>query len=306
MMGLNLATVYEQVPAQHGVRVVWRNLQFQGSADKGSQGESNFVRVGASRAHPTDGSVTNLPSIGELGLVATIDEEVSVWICSLHWQDNNSIVPGQTFWRHDSGMTIQANEGGESQIDFPGGVCLRSTILDAPLVVPTGPNVKDPGAGATTYLALEHPSGLTININPNGDIAINRAGAVAVTAVYPISMTGFGTFNITTLPITSNPTQAQDWPGNFTQPVIDINVNSGGKLNLTSTGDTVVNAGGNLNLNATGTVNLQGGASRFIMEGVVTWLTTHTHPVSGAVASASATVVPAAAYSPTTLKGSHG
>jgi len=317
MMGANLAVVHAQVPERNGVQVTWRNLQFQGAPNPSDEGYG-FVRVGSQRAHPALGMETDLPAVGELGLVLTLDEEVSIWVCSVPWQDNNAISPGLTLKRHDSGVISQINASGECQLDFPGGICIRTTIADEPLIIPTGSNIKDLGASTTNWMAIDHPSGLSLKISPLGDVDITGANGISMSAVAPISIQGFGTFNLSTLPMADNPNAALDWgtgPNGtgMVQPVLDVTVNSGGKLILTSAGDTDITAtgalnitstgtatlhsGGSLNLNATGTVNLQGGGVQFAMAAIVDWATSHTHSVSGTSATGGAVTGTAAAAS---------
>lgn len=324
MSQLDLAIVHKQIPERHGVQVIWRNLDHQAAPNAGKDGYG-FARCGVSRAHPTLASVTDLPAVGEMGLVATIDDEVCIWLCSIHMQDDNAIAyttdeDGFTktmkLNRHDSGITTQENEDGEWQASFPGGTVVRSTIDDVPMVVPAGPRLKNLGAGIINWMAIDHPSGLTIKISPAGDVLIDRAGTIDLTAANPIAITGYGTFNLQTLPITDNPNAADDWGEGYVQPSMDINITAGdgagvhGKVTITSGGDTVVNAGGNLALNATGTVNLQGGSARFLMEGFATWAKTHTH-TSAASGSATSAAIPdptstASYFSATTLKGKTG
>jgi hypothetical protein len=288
MIGLNLGIVVSQVPEKHGVQVMWRNLDYQAVPDPAGQG-CGFARVGARRAHPTLGSETDLPAVNELGLVATIDEELSVWICSLHWQQDNAIIPGLTLKRHDSGVTSQINANGECQVDFPGGARIRCTLEDAPLTIPEAqPNISSLGAKEVHWMCLDHPCGLSIKISPLGDLEILGANSITMSAVAPINITGYGTFNLATLPMDSNPNAANDWGPDYAsnpQAAIDININSGGAINL----------------NATGTVNLQGGGNQFCMKPLWDWVKTHTHPSNGAQPSnppADGTVL-----SPTTLAG---
>ena len=277
MIGLNLAIVHEQVPSRHGVLVVWRSLAAQGAPDPTDDG-FGFCRVMARRAHPTLGTEMDLPEVGELGLVATIDPEVNVWLGSLHWQEDNAIIPGLSLKRHDSGVTSQINDSGECQLDLPGGVRLRSTLTDAPMAIPAGqPNIHSLGANAPTYLALEHPSGLILKISPTGDLTIQGAGAVTMVATQPIAITAYGSFSLTTS--AGNPNAAVDWAPGYT-PNIDININAGGNLNL------------------------QGGGSQFCMKPLWDWVKTHTHPGNNQQPATPPT--DASVLSPTTLAGPHG
>jgi len=278
MMGLNLAIVHAQVPALHGVQVIWRNLTAQGHPTPADD-KVGFVRVGSRRAHPTLGSETDLPAVGEMGLVATVDEEVHVWVCSVPYQDDNAIIPGMTMAKHDSGVTRRINSSGECQIDLPGGVRLRSTIADIPMAAPSGqPNIRDLGANVPTYLALEHPSGLSLKISPTGDLTITGAGAIVLDACQPIAITAYGSFNLSTT--ATNPNAETDWAPGFV-PNVDINIAAGG------------------------TLNLQGGGSRFCMKPVWDWLKTHTHSSSGSGVPNSLPT-DASVLSPATLAGPHG
>ena len=327
MMGANFGVVYAQVPTRHGVQVEWRNLQFQGAPNPTEDGYG-FCRVGSRRAHPSLGMETDLPAVGELGLIISLDDEVNVWVCSIPWQDINAIIPGLTLKRHDSGVTSQINADGECQLDFPGGSRIRYTINDEPMAIPAGqPNINALGAREVNWMCLDHASGLTLKISPLGDLTISGANTVGLTAVAPISIQGFGTFNLSTLPMTDNPTAAQDWGplyGLNPQPSLDININAGAAVSDPGAGESTMNvnitAQQNVNVSAPdGTVTISGqnvqiqngsNGARFCMESLVTWAKNHTHTSAASGSPTSApTVDPTGQpsnYSPSTLLGQHG
>lgn len=308
MLSMNLAVVHQQMPAEHGVMVAWRD----NTATVKNNNGWGFVRVGASRAHPTLGSVSDLPAIGELGLVATIDDEVSIWVCSVHWQGKNPLVPGTSFWHTDAGACLQTNQDGEMQLDLPSGIQIRNTANDTPWPLPAGSSNASVGMADCFPLTIAHPSGLSIQISPAGDVVISDAATISASSAGTVGVTAYGAVTIQTLPMTQDPNDALDTDAAdllvpavpAIVPNVDITINSNGNLNLTATG--------NVNLNASGNVALQGGGANFVMAPFLqNWANAHTHPIA-IPGSSAVTLAPTqdatatAAWQSKTLQGLHG
>lgn len=313
MIGLNLAVVHEQRPDQNGVLVAWRD----GTSQQESGTGWGFCRVLEGRAHPTLGSSSDLPAVGELGLVATVDAEVSVWIGSVHWQANNPIapavegVPRRSFWHHDSGACLQIDQEGALQVDLPSGIQIRNNGTDTPWPLPSGSSKATPGGAVVHPLTIAHPSGLSIQISPFGDLSITDARTISATSAGVVDLTAYGAVTIQTLPMAQDPLASLDEDLINLEPPVVPNV------------DITVNGAGAVNLNATGAVNVAG-ASVALMDGsvqfamkpfvdwVTSWLTSHVHAgvTTGGGTSAVPTVTgttastpPAAALSGPTLTG---
>jgi hypothetical protein len=189
-----LAVVHQVAPELHGVYVMYRN----GVAHLDNGTGIHFVRVGVPRAHPTMGSGVSLPAVGELGLVIGIDTEVAVWVCSLHWQAQNAADPdpGLSFIHHDSGVLQQVRSNGDMQLDHPSGVRLRITESNAPLAVPSNSTAPGLGGGPGAYLAIDHPSGLSIKVGPSGALEIAQVASVKVQCKGTIAIQADGNVSV--------------------------------------------------------------------------------------------------------------
>ena len=299
MIGLNLAVVHQQLPEKNGVLVAWRD----GTSQVDSGTGYGFCRVGSSRAHPTLGSASDLPAVGELGLVATVDSEVNVWVCSLHWLDVNALdavdpsVPRRSFWHHDSGACLQVDADGQFQVDLPFGLQIRANGTDTPWPFPGGSSSATPGGTDILPLTISHPSGLSIKVSPFGDIVIDNANSISASSGGAVAVTAYGAVSIETLPQKSDPNSVLDTNSDnpYTVPVaapdVSINITGAGAVNVKSTGAVSIWGA---------SVEIMQGAVQFVMQPFVSYITAlfdlHTH--SGVTSGSNVSGVPTLPSSP--------
>lgn len=176
-----LATVAKVLPERHGVLVRFAGLSQ--TFDTGDEA-GPFVRVLARRAHPAGGAEVDLPQVGELGVVLSLDDGHQVWLGSLHWQDTNWIDPTSdlSMHRHTSGVTRQVRKNGDMQLDHPSG--LRITIAEAQGALPAlerkGEASQPPQGPVDVEIA--HPAGWGAHVDPDGAMTMTfpAGGSISV------------------------------------------------------------------------------------------------------------------------------
>lgn len=262
------ARVIQVLPDLHGVMVAFRDgVYFPENGDR-------FVRVLAARGHASGGASIQLPQVGELGLVAEVDEILSVWLGSIHWQDANQ-VDGEPYldsFRHESGVHRHLHRNGDLQLDHPSGVCLR-IVEDgkdgsgSPLDAPHGSNVPPLTVTPAPWVILDHPTAGSFRMHPDGTLEVQHAS---------------GTFSL----------------------------DPGGSISLVhkAGGSFHVDPGGNLSLHGFASQTFQDGSKRFCMEDLWTWAKDHQHTANGATAITSKpnTLPPSTGLSPSTFLGPNG
>jgi hypothetical protein len=178
MIGM-MATVSKVLPDRGGVLVIFDNGV--GSIDTG-QSDGHFVRVLARRAHPTRGSVIELPEEGELGLVLELDNLMQFWVGGIYWQGNNQLdgTPLLSMSRDGSGVLRQTRQNGDVQFDHPSGLRVTVAAVQGPLAAlgRTGQAGVEPPKGDCD-IELEHPSGLKAHVDKDGALTLTLpAGGV--------------------------------------------------------------------------------------------------------------------------------
>ncbi len=188
------AYVIDVLPAQHGVLVAFRDGVYF------PQGGPRFVRVLASRAHASGGAAIRLPQVGELGLVVEVDENLSVWLGSIHWQDANQ-VDGERYldsFQHESGVRRHIHRNGDVQLEHPSGVCLR--IVEAggdgsggPLPAPHGSTQNQEVVTPAPWVVLDHPKAGSMRLHPDGtwEVAHPSGGGIAIDPSGNLVLHGF-------------------------------------------------------------------------------------------------------------------
>lgn len=192
-MILHLATVYQVLTEKHGVLVTFRDLS--ATLDVGLY-EQGFVRVGASRAHPTGGASISLPEVGELGVVLELEGGLLVWLCALHWQDHHQIDPEPDLeqHRHPSGVLRRIRGNGDAEWRHPSG--LRLTVSRDGEALPP-PKRKGEGFepdARLPHLVLEHPAAGTLHLTPEGEVAFEHpaGGKIRLSKDGDLTFEGFG------------------------------------------------------------------------------------------------------------------
>ena len=267
-MGANYAVVVSVVPERHGVLVAYRDGSFN------LPGSGRFVRVLAQRAHPDGGASVVLPQPGELGLVLELDPVNSIWLGSIHQQGRNQ-VEGDPFLeshRHESGVLTQIRRNGDTQFDHPSGLCVR--------VVEVGGDPEVPGA-ALPKPRGPLPSEETVAPAPWVVLDHPTAGTLTVDPEGGLVLDHLGCGKLS-----------------FSKDgAIALDHVSGAKIGISKDGD--------LSLSGFKSTRI-GGDRRFVMEDVVEWLRTHTHPGVTAGAGVSGppqAPPPASALSPASFTG---
>lgn len=176
------AQVTEVLHERHGVMVAFRDGVYFPT------GGQRFVRVLADRAHASGGASIRLPQVGELGLVVEVDESLSVWLGSLHWQDVNQ-VDGEPYldaFRHESGFRRHLHRNGDLQLDHPSGVSLRIVEKGkdgsgSPLDAPHGSSVPPLAVTPAPWVVLDHPTAGSFRMRPDGTLEVlHKAGGSMV------------------------------------------------------------------------------------------------------------------------------
>ena len=257
MLAANLAVVHTVLPERHGVLVTYRSGVSFTQSDTGDR----FVRVLAPRAHAVGGSSVSLPEIGELGVVLDIDEEISVWIGSLHWMLGNQAEPSEDLWswRHQSGVSMQVRGRGDMQLDHPSGLRVRFASEDAPL--PEVKNSTSPGAiiQDVVFVEVYHPSGAYLTISEIGEVNLFSPENIAIQTDKDLSVKVTGNM---TSDVTGNLTSTV--AGNATSTV-------SGDLSASVTGKATVSVGGDLSASVSGAVDATvGGALNVTASGEAT------------------------------------
>jgi hypothetical protein len=193
-MMISPAYVIQVLQAQHGVLVAFRDGVYF------PDGGHRFVRVLASRAHASGGAAIRLPQVGELGLVVEVDEALSVWLGSLHWDAVNQ-VDGEPFldsFQHESGLRRHVHRNGDVQLEHPSGTCLRivesgSDGQGARLPYPHGNNVPQETQTAAPWVILDHPKAGSLRLHPDGTFEFAHAsgGGISVDPGGHLVMHGF-------------------------------------------------------------------------------------------------------------------
>ena len=175
----HLAIVYEQLPARHGVNVVFRDGT--SSYDTGIH-DPVFCRVGARRAHNVYGTDNELPKEGELGCVLELDGGFLLWVCSLDFQDSNQIDPDvMAMRRFDSGTLKRMWVNGDQEYLHPSG--LRLTISKDGKAFPEPKRKGTPKAftAAVPTVQLDHPTMGTLTLNADGSVLLNHSSGGTLT-----------------------------------------------------------------------------------------------------------------------------
>lgn len=240
-MILHLATVYRVLPEKHGVLVAFRDLS--ATLDVGLY-EQGFVRVGASRAHPTGGASQNLPEVGELGVVLELEGGLLVWLCALHWQDHHQIDPDPDLYmhRHASGFVRQIRGNGDAEWRHPSGLrmSVAQEVGGLPPLLRTGTGFE--ATAPVPTVELDHPSGLNLTIAPDGGVSLNlpSGGGVDFSADGAMSILAMGDLDISAL-------GTARFSGSPNVEIIGsdtVNIVSMGPCNLTSSGPLRIESSG--------------------------------------------------------------
>ena len=175
---LHLASVYKVLPQKHGVLVSFRDGSYS------VETERTFCRVLAARAHPLHGSSVQLPEVGEQGIVAELDGGFLVWMGGIHYQSGNQIdpTPGMDLDIHDSGVIRRTLANGDFEVSHPSGA--RATVSQDGKAMPA-PARTSSGAAPTApapHMALSHPAGGELHIDPAGNLTISGFKSVALTS----------------------------------------------------------------------------------------------------------------------------
>ena len=245
----HIAKVYKVLPSLHGVLVVFRDGAYN------MEGSTTFARVLARRAHPVFGATTLLPEVGEQGLVVEIEGGMLIWVGSMHYQDGNQIADtaGLDLDIHTSGVVRQTGANGDFEVLHPSG--FRMTVsqdgyaMDAPDPTSSGPAAQ---AGPPAVV-ISHPSGWEFASDPDGNVSLAGVSSLA------LSLPNGSSLNVDS---SGNLTMAGFASFAFTLP-------GGGALK--------VDAKGNMTLDGLESLKLQDGTNRFVMDSILSWLTSHTH-----------------------------
>lgn len=193
-MLISPAIVTQVLPERHGVLVSFRDGAYF------PQDGARFVRVLASRGHASGGASIRLPQVGELGVVAEVDELLSVWLGSLHWQDANQVdaEPFLDAFMHESGVRWHVHRNGDLQVDHPSGACFRiveegGDKQGGPLPRPHGSNVPSEAVTAAPWVVLDHPTTGTLKMHPDGtlEVAHKSGGSISVDPAGHLVIHGF-------------------------------------------------------------------------------------------------------------------
>ncbi len=193
-MLISAAYVIEVVPSQHGVLVAFRDSAYF------PVGGPRFVRVLATRAHASGGAAIRLPQVGELGLVVEVDETLTVWLGSIHWQDSNQVDAERYLdsFQHESGVRRHIHRNGDTQLEHPSGVCLR--IVEAggdgvggPLPPPHGSTETQEVVTAAPWVILDHPKAGSMRMHPDGtlEVAHPSGGGISIDPSGHLVLHGF-------------------------------------------------------------------------------------------------------------------
>lgn len=178
MLFISPAIVTKVLRDRHGVMVAFRDGAYFPSSGR------RFVRVLADRGHASGGASIRLPQEGELGLVVEVDENLSVWLGSLHWQESNQVdtEPFLDAFRHESGFRRHLHRNGDLQLDHPSGVCLRIVErggdgAGSPLDAPHGSNLPEESVTSAPWVILDHPTAGSFRMHPDGSLEVaHKAG----------------------------------------------------------------------------------------------------------------------------------
>ena len=192
------ATVIKVLPKVGGVRVRFRDLVPSGV------GVNDFVRVLQRRMSKGGGATLDLPEEGEHGIVGMMAGGTYVWLGSTPLLDGNQVdpTPGLAFYRHRSGLTVQARDNGDFELLHPSGCRLTLGVSAGPLPALQKTSRTYPTGGETPILEIAHPSGTTLTIDASGkvkvtgisDLELDAAGTLSETAAN-IVLTGNATLN---------------------------------------------------------------------------------------------------------------
>lgn len=192
-----LAVVTKVLPERYGVLV-----RFSNGVQTYDNGENNslFVRVLCRRAHASGGAEVDLPQVGELGIVADLEDGHQVWLGSIHWQDTNWVdpTPDVKIDRHTSGVRTQIRRNGNMQLDHPSG--LRITVAEEQGALSDLQRIGDaaiPPVGPCD-MELEHPSGLDVHVDSDGALTMvfPSGGSISVDTDGKLEMKGFSQVNL--------------------------------------------------------------------------------------------------------------
>lgn len=167
-MTAHLCQVFQVLPDRHGVLVTFRDGTWTPDT------QQTFCRVLARRAHPKGGASTELPEVGELGMVMELDGGFHIWMGSLHYQaeGENQVEPelGARVDRDSAGLVRRSRANGDAEWSHPSG--LRITVSEDGQALPDLQRPGSPKNSKAPALELEHPSGAKVTITKEGDLTI--------------------------------------------------------------------------------------------------------------------------------------
>jgi hypothetical protein len=192
------ALVTEVLPQVAGVRVRFRDLVPSGF------GINDYVRVLSGRMSKGGGASLCLPEVGDHGIVGMLSGGTCVWLGSSPFLDQNQVdpTPGLAFFRHRSGLTLQARDNGDCEVAHPSG--FRITIGVAAGAMPSLERTSKvaPLGGEVPHLEIIHPSGAKLTIDASGAVILHSPGPLSVVsdgalnlAGATVALTGTGTLN---------------------------------------------------------------------------------------------------------------
>ena len=244
MSAMHLARVYQVLPDQHGVLVVFRDGSFSVA------GDTTFCRVLAKRAHPLNGSSVLLPEVGEQGIVAELDGGFMVWMGGIHYQTNNQVDPdeGLDLDIHTSGVIRRTTAEGDVEFLHPSGLRVSVAQTLGGLPPPQFVGNANPPSAPIPYVEFDHPSGLNIQIAPDGSISMTMPsgsgidfgsdGSISVSAAGDVDVSALGTATISGVP--------------------NVVITGSDNVNVVSMGDATVTASGDMTVEGLGTTIVHG------------------------------------------------
>lgn len=202
MGGIVLAQCVGVSADDHAIQVIFTTLS---GILTTLNGNPLKVRVLQRRAG-TSGAILELPQMGEWGLVCfpSGSDQMAVWLGSLSRDLSNlswdGVGPLTQLDQHESGVYRLLDDAGNLDLVFADGSYLR---VGAGTVKATRLHHERQGQqrrttdfsnpqGAPGTMYLQHVSGTTVQIDPNGDATITGAGKITVTATGDILVQSAG------------------------------------------------------------------------------------------------------------------
>lgn len=237
-MNLSYVKVVEVLPDRGGVRVQFSDLVYSGAS------QNDFVRVLQSRMSPSGGASLFLPEVGEFGVVAETVGGNLFWMGSLPFLDANQIdpTPGIAYWRHQSGLTMQARLNGDFEVLHPSNLRITVGSEGGPLppLLRSGPITSQ--GGPVPSIEVDHPSGFNLMIGQDGQFSItfpsgsgidfNTDGSVSIVGAGDIDVSGIGTARFSGSP--------------------NVEISGSDAVTITTLGDCSISAGNDVSVDAIG------------------------------------------------------